>query len=238
MRFLTFLSVIFFTHQLQSQSLSPIQLDRPDQTECPFITPTGYLQLENGFTIQNFRDRTEFFYPQNLTKFGVNSNLELRLITDISQQRYHDVQSSRFSNPQVGFKTRLFQEKGLIPQTSFIGHVTLQDTILPKFRFTSSHTISKRSSLSYNWGIEWQQSHNWQFIWTLAYGHSITNQLSAYFEFYGFSNRNNLPDLRYDGGFTYLIGNDLMLDLSASRRITSSEFLNYYSLGVSWRFKV
>ena len=26
-----------------------IQLDRPDQTECPFIVPAKYIQLENGF---------------------------------------------------------------------------------------------------------------------------------------------------------------------------------------------
>ena len=33
-----------------AQDLPSIQTDRPDQTECPFITPRHYFQLENGFS--------------------------------------------------------------------------------------------------------------------------------------------------------------------------------------------
>ena len=43
---------------LYGQSLPTIQLDRPDQTECPFITPKNYIQIENGFTVENF-DETQ-----------------------------------------------------------------------------------------------------------------------------------------------------------------------------------
>ena len=41
------------TFNLFGQNLPSIQLDRPDQTECPFITPKKYIQIENGFTVEN-----------------------------------------------------------------------------------------------------------------------------------------------------------------------------------------
>ena len=42
-----------YSNNLFAQTLPSIQLDRPDQTECPFITPKKYIQIENGFTIEN-----------------------------------------------------------------------------------------------------------------------------------------------------------------------------------------
>ncbi|MBU6205838.1 MAG: hypothetical protein KJS45_10675, partial [Bacteroidetes bacterium] len=43
-------------HQSMAQTLPPIQLDRPDQTECPFITPKNYIQIEHGITMENIRN--------------------------------------------------------------------------------------------------------------------------------------------------------------------------------------
>jgi hypothetical protein len=39
--------------ELLAQGKSPIQLDGPDQTECPFITIKYYLQAKHGFTKEN-----------------------------------------------------------------------------------------------------------------------------------------------------------------------------------------
>jgi hypothetical protein len=81
------------TCKLFGQKLPSIQLDRPDQTECPFITPKKYIQIENGFTIEN-KDKNQktYYYPSSLWKFGVNEKFELRLITGlIFIQNYTDL---------------------------------------------------------------------------------------------------------------------------------------------------
>jgi len=66
------------------QNLPSIQLDRPDQTECPFITPNKYIQIENGLTVENFENNQKAFnYPSTLWKYGVNDKFELRLITEL-----------------------------------------------------------------------------------------------------------------------------------------------------------
>ena len=38
--------------QGQESPISQIQIDRPDQTECPFIVPKNHFQVESGFLIE------------------------------------------------------------------------------------------------------------------------------------------------------------------------------------------
>lgn len=40
------------TDNLFGQSLSAIQLDRPDQTECPFITPKNIFKLKTDLPLK------------------------------------------------------------------------------------------------------------------------------------------------------------------------------------------
>ena len=50
-KYLTLLMICLgaITCKLFGQELPSIQLDRPDQTECPFITPKNYIQIEKQF---------------------------------------------------------------------------------------------------------------------------------------------------------------------------------------------
>ena len=51
--FITFsLLLVLIKFKLIGQDLPPIQLGRPDQTECSFIVPIGFIQAENGFTYE------------------------------------------------------------------------------------------------------------------------------------------------------------------------------------------
>lgn len=43
------------------QRLPPIQTDRPDQTECPFIVPENNFQVESGFSFENVNENEEVF---------------------------------------------------------------------------------------------------------------------------------------------------------------------------------
>lgn len=49
--------------QLLCQTV-PIQTDRPDQTECPFIVPAHYIQMEHGLLLENIDDSSAVYtYP-------------------------------------------------------------------------------------------------------------------------------------------------------------------------------
>ena len=242
---------IFFgvkTYNLFGQSLTAIQLDRPDQTECPFITPEKYIQIENGFTFETFdQSQTSFNYPSTLWKYGVNEKFELRLITELVSEKINLNTNSGFTPITIGFKTSLFEERGFLPKTSFIGHITTSKIgskefqtkyIAPSFRFTMQHTLTEKISLAYNLGAEWNgENAEHSYIYTLTTGFSLTDKIGCYTELYGFIAAEKKADHRFDCGLTYLINNNLMADISGGFGLTENAPKNYISLGLSYRFK-
>jgi hypothetical protein len=224
-----------------------IQTDRPDQTECPFITPVGYLQAENGFTYENIdKNNKSITLPTILWKYGVNKNFELRLITEANTIESFGNKISGLVPTIIGFKVNVSEEKDIIPATGFIGHLAIPNAAstnfkasyyAPSFRFNMQHTLSNQFTLAYNLGAEWNgESPEPVFIYTLTSGMSITEKLGAYIELYGFAPQNQSADHRADGGFTYLITNDVMVDISGGFGITKASPDNYFALGFSYRF--
>ena len=98
------------------------------------------------------------------------------------------------------------------------------------------HTLSEKMSFSYNLGAEWDglSSHP-NFIYTIATGYSFTNKLGSYIELFGFAPQKEIANHSLDGGFTYLINNNFMLDLSSGIGITNNAPDHYVALGFSFR---
>lgn len=233
----------FTTIQAQTE---PIQADRPDQTETPAIVPKGMFQVETGFTFQkNDENSNSNSLPAVLWKYGVNENFELRLITEFVSEKNFDEKTNGFTPVLIGFKVKLCEEKGIIPKTSFIGHIGLpnvasskykNDFVAPEFRFTMQHTLSEKFSLSYNLGCEWDgMSPETTFIYTLTTGYSINKKLGFYAELFGFAPEKNKANHSFDGGFTYLINNNFMVDLSSGVGLTENAPDHYLALGCSFR---
>jgi hypothetical protein len=248
-RLLTLFFLMFFPFMSSfCQDLPPIQLDRPDQTECSYITPLRYIQIENGFSIENVDDEHQILtYPSSLWKYGVNEKLELRLVTEVVAEKNNGTISNGILPITVGFKVALSEEKGILPKTSFIGHLTTSKLgsvvyrttyFLPAFRFTMQHTLSKKIGLAYNLGAEWKgETGEPTYINTLTTGLSLTEKLGCYAEIYGFIPSHSQADHRLDAGFTYLITNNLITDISGGVGITPNAQKNYLAFGISYRFK-
>lgn len=231
-----------------AQDLPSIQTDRPDQTECPFITPRNYFQLENGFSYEKNNANSEVFVaPTVLTRFGINKYFELRLITEFVISKEISNSYSGINPVLIGFKTRLLEEKGIIPTTSLIAHIGLPklasseykvNYYYPELRFTMQHTISDKQSLSYNLGAEWNGTDKKPtFIYTLTTGYSLTEKIGAYIELYGFVPQIGKADHRFDLGFTYLFNPNHQLDVSGGFGLSAISPEYYFALGYSFRFK-
>jgi hypothetical protein len=232
-----------------SQNLPAIQTDRPDQTECPFITPTNYIQFENGFIYEKSAEHPKkITAPTVLTKFGINDSFELRLITEFNIESNDFKTISGITPIAIGFKTKLLEEKGIIPTTSFIGHLHFPkiasptykaNFYAPAFRFTMQHTLSNKQTLSYNLGAEWDgETAKTTFIYTLTTGYSFTEKMSAYIEFYGFIPQTESPDHRFDAGIVYLLNQNHQLDISSGIWQTQKSLNYFISFGYSFRFKI
>ena len=238
--------LLFASTSIYSQTIEPIQADRPDQTETPAIVPKGMFQVETGFTFQkNDVLSKSFSLPSTLWKYGVNENFELRLITEFLSEEINNKKFNGFTPVYVGFKVKLTDENGIIPKTSFVGHISLPNAaskefktefFAPEFRFVIQHTLSEKISFSYNLGAEWDGfSAEPTFIYTNAIGYSITEKLGSYIEFFGFIPQKEKSNHSFDGGITYLINPNFMLDLSSGIGISKNAPKNYFAFGFSFR---
>ena len=235
--------IFFYTFSGYTQPLNPIQTDRPDQTECPFIVPINYIQIENGFTIENENIQKKLAFPTTLLKYGINDKAEIRMITALSS-----LESEKIGLLPItfGFKLNLLKEKGILPTTSLITHLTssnigsrkYQSTYLaPSFRFTMQHTLSEKATLGYNIGEEWNgETPDPTFIYTLTIGYSLPSNFGSYIEMYGTKPHQQNFEHKFDGGLTYLVGQNLLFDISGSIGLSKIHPSNYISLGCSFRF--
>ena len=243
----TLLSLLY-TSVSTAQQLAPIQLDRPDQTECPFTVPKKYIQAEIGLAYENAgRHISSILIPTTLLKYGLTDRLEIRLITELEQIKEFSEKNTGINPVKVGFKTKLIEEKGLIPMISFLGHLELApvaskhnktDFYAPSFRFTLQHTLSSKFSLGYNLGAEWDGfSPEPIFLYTLTTGYSISEKLGSFIELYGFLPQKSISDHHIDAGLTYLLNNNMMLDISGGASIDNHSHSYFLSMGYSFRFK-
>ncbi|MGJ8591331.1 MAG: transporter [Aquaticitalea sp.] len=240
--------------KLISYSAQPLITDRPDATESPTAMPKGYFQIETGGYYESFEENgiknENYTYNTTLVRYGLLKNLELRLGWDFVEGRstingiHQDNVTSGLNPLLLGFKTTITQEKGLMPEIGFLGHLYLPftagsdykpETTGVDFRFSFAHSLSERSSIAYNLGAAWQDdSPETAYLYTIAYGYSITDKIGAYAELYGDFPENSQSNHFWDAGLTYLISNNVQLDTTFGTSITKGQDL-LLSAGISFR---
>ncbi len=237
-----------------------IVTDRPDQTEAPNLTPKGWFQVEIGAQtefdqdkIANTKSRSAL-YNTTLWKYGVSRNFELRLITEFAQDKFMyktltntDTSAliTGFAPITIGSKIRICEQRGVRPKISLITHLELPyfgnkaykpTFIIPRFRFLMAHTLTERISFSYNVGGEWEDgASNATFIYTASLGFNLFKNCNMFVEAYGFEREKTKPDNRLDGGITYLLSNNVQLDVSGGVGLSKISPDSFISCGLSFR---
>ena len=251
---LPFLTILLSLPTLAQEERPELITDRPDATEAPSVVPKGALQIEAGALFTSFEEdvlKTQTLtYNTTLLRFGVLDNLELRLGWNVVEQsnKVTDVPppviESGLSPLLLGVKVNIAQEKGWLPTIGLIGHLflpfTASEYFKPQytsvdFRFAFDHTLSDSSSIAYNLGAQWEaDSPGAAYIYTLAYGYSITDSFGFYAELYGDLPEKNKSNHYWDAGITYLILPNLQLDATIGTSITKGQDL-LLSGGFSYR---
>lgn len=235
-------SVSIFSFAQENSTLEPLITDRPDATESPTALPKGFLQVETGAFYESFEENNikteDFTYNTMLVRYGLLNNLELRLGYNYTNSKVkfngNEIASTNsFSPLLLGFKTTIAQENGWMPEIGFLGHLNLPFSVKKElrpentgvdFRFSFTHTLSEKSSLSYNLGAAWENDNpEAAYLYTIAYGYSLTSKLGAYVELYGDFPENNKANHLWDAGFTYLISNNFQLDATVGSSITDGQ---------------
>ncbi|WP_432412397.1 transporter [Rasiella sp. SM2506] len=251
-------SFLFFCGMLYAQeettTADSMITDRPDATESPNTVPKGSLQVETGGFYTSFEEndlKTEIYgYNTTLVRYGIFNNFEVRLGWNFEETRFSfngqeaDNVSSGFTPLLAGMKVEIADEDGWKPQIGLLGHLYLPftagsdyrpETTGADFRFSFSHTLSEKSSLSYNLGAALgNDSPELAYLYTLSYGYSITNKIGLYAEVYGDFPEDNKANHLWDAGITYLLHPTLQLDATIGSSFTAGQDI-LLSAGVSFR---
>ncbi|MFL5731127.1 MAG: transporter [Cytophagaceae bacterium] len=237
---------------VKEEEIEPISTDRPDQTEASNTIPKHTIQLETGmvYQVENRTDETEkvLMYPTSLLRIGVARGFELRVIHQYISSRTEAgdmVQKKKgFDAMAIGTKIYLCPQKGIRPEISFMGHLTLPtgsklyrpSVIAPDFKFSLSNQLSERVKIGYNLGWYWADGlKNGAAFYTCALGYTIRRKWGFYIEAFGDKGRTGFANHLFDGGFTFLPLPNLQLDVSAGHKITAETPDYYLSCGFSVR---
>ncbi|MEZ5070448.1 MAG: transporter [Bacteroidales bacterium] len=238
---------------LCQEEVPELTTDRPDQTESSSVVPRRALQVETGFVLQ--KDRGEVVtlkniaYNATLLRYGLTKNFEVRLGFDYLGEKA-EFSNSGFSynlsglGPlYTGFKTRMLEEQGWIPEMAFLGGVVwpfpASDDFRPgyasaRMRFAFSHTLAPSLSLGYNLGAEWDGNTpmpTWPY--SIALGIAVAPRLGVFMESYGVWQ--DVPEHKADAGITFLALPNLQLDLSLGVGLTEDAADHFMGFGVSFR---
>ena len=217
--------------------------DRPDQTEASSIVPVNSLQIEMGFISERINQGEEksVAFPSTLLRYSFNDLIELRVFN-----QYENYSSSiqngsdkGLGDLEIGGKIQVFRRDSCVTEVAFITHAVLptaktslsNKTLGVITKLSVSHSLSNRLSIGYNLGYSFLDKTH-AFTYSLALGLSLTDKIGCYIEPFGIYSENGFFESNFDGGFTYLLKQNLQLD--ASYGFGLNHTMNYIAFGFSW----
>jgi len=235
--------------------------DRPDQTESSSTVSPGYIQLEMGWTHSVEDDpiyTKEDSFPETLVRVGLFERLELRFGYDGFLRQDTSTRPKRThidgsGDALAGLKWSFWEEQDWRPEAALLAHTTLpvgRDNISserfdPDYRLAFSHTLSERIGFSYNVGQAWSTEPDSRgerdtlsvFVYTAALGIALTEKCAGFVEVFGDIplSATGGPANSMDGGITYLLKENLQLDVLAGLGLSKAAADWFLGAGFSLR---
>jgi hypothetical protein len=231
----------------------PLVTDRPDFTESGTPVGLGVTQLEFGYTYSDTSAGTAHSMGELLVRYGILAEwLELRLgLAPVSQRS--EAGAARHSGTEdlyFGFKLGLTPQDGRLPEMALIPQINIptgsdpfsSDHLEPGFNWNYGWEISNFISTggSTQWNRRYDSGQGYLETaqsWTVAY--SLTDRLGAYTEWYGMFPSGATTEHTqhyFNGGFTYLITNDIQIDIRAGAGLNDAADDFIMGVGMSFRF--
>lgn len=233
----------------------PLVTDRPDFTESAETVAPGRFQIEAGYTFTRTGDEKEHALGELLLRVGLFKQVELR----IAGNSYvwldsPDGDANGFEDMSLGAKIKLLDASEQFdltrPNVAVIVATTLptgadnigEDEAQPELKLALAWDLSERFSLGSNLNYAYLSEGGdrfHQFSGSVVLGIKLTEKWGSYIEYFGFvPESDDGPNTSYfDGGFTYLIDDNLQLDARAGVGVFNGRSPDYFTgAGVSWRW--
>ena len=241
----------------------PLVTDRPDFTEASTTVGRGVAQLEMGYTYvyQNSggtSTRTSSI-GEPLLRYGILEDwLEFRIqVFPIEQRTVMPGTSNTTAGMEdmyLGMKVGLTPQEEWLPEMALIPQMFVpagaeaftREQVLPGvnwiYAWEINDSISTAGSTQINRAVDDTTMHAYILLaqsWTIAY--SLTDTLGAYTEWFALirSSANTDQTKHFvNGGFTYLISDDIQFDVRAGMGLNNAADGDYFlGTGLSIRFQ-
>jgi hypothetical protein len=221
-----------------------IVTDRPDQTESSSTVPSRSLQVESGILVKisetNNLKEQQILLPTNLFRLGLTNGIELRLLSQFESTHGDFGRANGISDLEIGTKIQLYRKEHVGFEAAFVTHLVLptgssqltNSTYASISKLSISHGLTENLSLGYNFGYNYFGKHKGDATYSVALGYSLSDKLGVYFEPYGQLSAPSTWVSNADGGFTFLIQENMQFDFSFGTGLNHR--MNYLSVGLSW----
>lgn len=248
--------------EAESEEVQPLVTDRPDFTEASSTVGADHIQLEFGYTFvhnddDSVRTNTHAFGEQ-LWRIGLFADwLELRIgwnyFLETTNAPLGRTEVDGGDDLYLGFKIALTEQADWLPEMAIIPQTFVPtgadaftaEELLPGVNWVYSWELNecvsiggstqgnRRVDATGEFYSEWAQS--------LTAAFSLTEQLGAYTEWFAFfphgAREPGIGAEHYvNGGFTYLVHNDLQFDIRAGFGLNDRADDFFTGTGFSYRW--
>jgi hypothetical protein len=250
MRLIKILIFIFISQTAFAQFNESIRTGRPGQAIGAFTVGKNILQFQQGVDYYSLAD-TKYpprgFVSNNVVRFGILETVELSALVDYQYEQTKtdssDISRSGLSNFHIGFRVHINDQNGWIPTTGFQMRLKIPQVskdfganqLATVMVFEANWALPKNMSLTTNWILSYNGNDHYPTgRYVINFGFPIYKKWSGFFENYGQMNQ-SIFQTRFDGGFAYLVNNNVQLDLSAGYGNNQNIQDYFASTGISWR---
>lgn len=234
--------------------------DRPGVATPTQTVPTGAIQLEGGIEFARASQMSSpasgtLTLPDLLVRVGVAPFLELRVEAEGLEYQFRNGASDRAlgSDFSVGAKLRLFEQRGILPQTGVVASLSMpvgsngatSDGFDPLINGLYQWQLGERTVLLVNTALSAptqgaaDNRRIFQFGPRVAFDLRLTPTIGTFGEYYAEIMTGGVADEHsVDAGITWLVSRRrLQLDLSAGGGLNDAAPDWFVSGGVSVRFE-
>jgi hypothetical protein len=217
----------------------PIATDRPDFTEASSAVGLGRSQVEFGYTyIHDDEAGVELdahSYPEVLYRVGMLAEwFEFRVGWNYARERVSgpglSVVDEGAEDLYLGIKLALFEQDGWLPELAVVPQMTVptgarvftSDEVMPGvnvlYGWDITEELSFAGSTQGNRALDDTGDFYDEYAQSLTVGFKLAEQIGMYNEVFGIFPHGAVDaptEYYYNGGFTYLVNNDLQFDIRA-----------------------
>ena len=226
-----------------------IRSGRPGQSIGPYTVGKKVVQVQSGVNfnqIDNEMTETSSFSESTVLRIGVWERFELSGVVNWESNQIRTNGDEEYekgiSNTQIGGRINILEGKGAIPGIGLQGRALLKaqsqafkrETTGSQFVLATGNQITDWLSLGTNWGVTWDGNNaNPRSLYIVNLSFGLSEKFGGFAEVYGSINE---LTTNFDGGFSYLVNNDLQLDVSGGWQGSEGVSDWFVDLGVSWRY--